>query len=43
MPLGELLGVTLRSIREAGHRALAEEEAKHAADVTSADLVTNGC
>ena len=38
MPLGKLLSVTLGGIREAGHRALAEEEAEHAADVTSTNL-----
>lgn len=38
MPLGKLLSVTLGGIRETGHRALAEEEAEHAADVTSANL-----
>ena len=38
MPLGKLLGVTLRGIRKARNRTLAEEEAKHAADVATADL-----
>ena len=38
MPLSKLLSVTLGGIREADHRALAEEEAEHAADVTSANL-----
>mmetsp|Transcript_66663 Transcript_66663/g.201211 ORF Transcript_66663/g.201211 Transcript_66663/m.201211 type:complete len:353 (+) Transcript_66663:271-1329(+) len=39
MPLGELLRVALRGIREARHGALGEEEAKHAPDVTTANLV----
>lgn len=38
MPLGEFLRVTLRGIGKASHWALAEEEAKHATDVTSTDL-----
>mmetsp|Transcript_79148 Transcript_79148/g.171047 ORF Transcript_79148/g.171047 Transcript_79148/m.171047 type:complete len:549 (+) Transcript_79148:282-1928(+) len=39
VPPAELLSVAVSRVREASHRALAEEEAEHAADVAAADLM----
>ena len=42
MPARELLRVRLGRVGEAPHRALAEEEAEHAADVPAGDLRGKG-